>query len=81
MHSDGYCRLHGVCLTMAEQSNAPDLRARWLALAQASFNLAKEQRAETRLTAFVERSFKSIPADQSSRVPRFRAVVRATLGQ
>ena len=33
MHSDEYRRLHAVCLTMAQQSNLPDLRARWLALA------------------------------------------------
>jgi hypothetical protein len=33
MHSDEHRRLHAVCLTMAQQSNLPDLRARWLALA------------------------------------------------
>jgi hypothetical protein len=33
MQSDEYRRLYAVCLTMAEQSNLPDVRARWLALA------------------------------------------------
>ena len=31
MHSDEYRRLYATCLTMAKQSNSPDVR-RWLAL-------------------------------------------------
>ena len=34
MHPDEYRRLSATCLTMAEQSNSPDVRARWLALAK-----------------------------------------------
>ena len=34
MHTDDYRRLYATCLTMAEQSNLPDVRARWLALAK-----------------------------------------------
>jgi hypothetical protein len=33
MHSDEYRRLYAVCLTMAKQSNLPDVRARWVGLA------------------------------------------------
>jgi hypothetical protein len=40
MLSDGYRRLYATCLTMAEQSNSPDARARWLALAKDYENLA-----------------------------------------
>jgi hypothetical protein len=39
MHSDEYRRLHATCLQMAEQSNSPDVRARWLALANDCENL------------------------------------------
>ena len=34
MQPDEYRRLHATCLTMAEQSNLPDVRARWLVLAK-----------------------------------------------
>jgi hypothetical protein len=34
MLSDEYRRLSATCLAMAEQSNSPDARARWLALAK-----------------------------------------------
>jgi hypothetical protein len=33
-HSDEYRRLYATCLAMAEQSNLPEVRARWLALAK-----------------------------------------------
>ena len=35
MHSDEYGRLHAACVAMAEQSDLPDAKVRWLALAQA----------------------------------------------
>jgi hypothetical protein len=41
MLSDEYRRLHATCLTMAEQSNLPDARARWLALAKDCENLVE----------------------------------------
>jgi hypothetical protein len=34
MQSDEYRRLRASCLTMAKQSNSPDVRARWLVLAK-----------------------------------------------
>ena len=40
MSSDEYSRLHEACLVMARQPIEPDLRARWIALAQASSKLA-----------------------------------------
>jgi hypothetical protein len=40
MHPDEYRRVYAACLTMAEQSNSPDARARWLALAKDCKNLA-----------------------------------------
>ena len=40
MLSDEYRRLYATCLTMAEQSNSPDARARWLALAKDCEDLA-----------------------------------------
>jgi hypothetical protein len=51
MHSDEYRRLSATCLTMAEQSNSPDVRARWLALAKDCKDLlggssAKERRSK-----------------------------------
>jgi hypothetical protein len=42
MHSDEYRRLHAACVAMAEQSDLPDAKVRWLALAQACFSLAKD---------------------------------------
>ena len=33
-HSDEYRRLYATCLAMAEQSNLPEVRARWLTLAK-----------------------------------------------
>jgi hypothetical protein len=35
MRRDGYCRLHEACLAMANQSTEPEVRARWLAMAEA----------------------------------------------
>jgi hypothetical protein len=34
MDSDEYRRLYATCLTMANQSNLPNVRARWLTLAK-----------------------------------------------
>jgi hypothetical protein len=34
MRRDEYYRLHAACLAMAGQSTEPDVRARWLAMAQ-----------------------------------------------
>jgi hypothetical protein len=42
VHSDEYGRLHAACVAMAEQSDLPDARARWLTLAQACLSLAKD---------------------------------------
>jgi hypothetical protein len=43
--SDEYSRLHEACLVMARQpDNEPDLRARWIALAQASSKLGNDSR-------------------------------------
>ena len=42
MHSDEYRRLHAACVAMAGQSDLPDAKVRWLALAQACFSLAKD---------------------------------------
>jgi hypothetical protein len=41
MSSDQYSLLCEACLVMARQPNTPDLQARWLALAQTSSKLAK----------------------------------------
>jgi hypothetical protein len=35
MSYDEYRRLHTACLDMARQSSVPELRARWLAMADA----------------------------------------------
>ena len=61
MHSDVYRRLYATCLTMAEQSNSPDARARWLALAQDCENLrgassAREGRSKSLSTYLIKRS-------------------------
>jgi len=40
MRSDEYCRLHAACLDMAKRSNAPNAKARWLAMATTSLNFA-----------------------------------------
>jgi hypothetical protein len=40
MGSDEYRRLRAAFLTMAQQSDLPNVQARWLALAQACFSLA-----------------------------------------
>ena len=42
MDSDEYRRLHAAFAALAEQSNIPDVRARWIALARASSDLAKD---------------------------------------
>jgi hypothetical protein len=51
-HSDEYRRLYATCLAMAEQSNLPEVRARWLALAKDCKDLlggssAKERRSKS----------------------------------
>jgi hypothetical protein len=35
MRQDSYCRLHEACLVMAEQCTDPEVKARWLAMAEA----------------------------------------------
>jgi len=35
MRQDAYCRLHAACLAMAEQSIEPEVKARWLVMADA----------------------------------------------
>ena len=42
MDSDEFRRLHAAFAALAEQSNIPDVRARWIALARASSDLAKD---------------------------------------
>ena len=61
MHSDEYRRLHATCLTMANQSNSPDVRARWLALAKDCENLrggagASERRSKSLTTRLSTRA-------------------------
>jgi len=43
MHDDEYRRLHAACLAMAAQSTDADVRARWLAMADAWLNRVTEQ--------------------------------------
>jgi hypothetical protein len=40
MSNEEYSRLREACLVMARQPNEPDVRARWVALAQTSSKLA-----------------------------------------
>jgi hypothetical protein len=40
MTSERYRRLHAACLAMAQQSDLPEIQARWLRLAEAWFNVA-----------------------------------------
>jgi hypothetical protein len=42
MDSQGYRRLHAAFTALAEQSKAPDMQLRWMALAQASSSLAED---------------------------------------
>ena len=42
MDSEEYRRLQEAFIALAGQSDAPDVRARWVALAQTSPNLAKD---------------------------------------
>ena len=42
MDSEEYRRLQEAFIALAGQFDAPDVRARWVALAQASSNLAKD---------------------------------------
>jgi hypothetical protein len=54
MLSNEYGRLYATCLTMAEQSNSPEARARWLALAQDCKNLVEDssvKRGQSKLLA------------------------------
>ena len=48
MHSDEYRRLYATCLTMAKQSNSPDVRARWLALTKDCEDLIEASSARGR---------------------------------
>ena len=43
MHDDEYRRLHAACLAMAAQSTDADVRARWLAMADAWLKRVTEQ--------------------------------------
>jgi len=43
MHNDEYLRLHAACLAMAAQSTDADVRARWLAMADAWLKRVTEQ--------------------------------------
>ena len=56
MHPDEYRRLHASCLRMAQQSNSPDERARWLALAKDCENLVKGDQSKLRVTRLTTRS-------------------------
>jgi hypothetical protein len=42
MRSEGYRRLHQVCLDMAQQSESLDGQARWLTVAQASLDRSRD---------------------------------------
>jgi hypothetical protein len=42
MRSEGYRRLHQVCLDMAQQSEPPAARARWLKVAQAWLDRSRD---------------------------------------
>jgi hypothetical protein len=42
MGPDEYRRLHAVCLDLADQSNVPNIRVRWLTMAQGWIELANE---------------------------------------
>ena len=42
MRSEGYRRLHQVCLNMAQQSESSDAQARWLTVAQASLDSSRD---------------------------------------
>ena len=55
MLSDEYRRLYATCLTMAEQSNSPDARARWLAVAKDCESLVEGQ-SKMRATRLTTRS-------------------------
>ena len=54
MQPDDYRRLSAACLTMAEQSNPPDVQARWRTLAQSCFGLAKDLPAKSRAKKWFE---------------------------
>jgi hypothetical protein len=56
MVSVEYRRLYATCLTMAQQSNSPDARARWLALAKDCENLANGDQSKLRATRLTTRS-------------------------
>jgi hypothetical protein len=56
MISDEYRRLYATCLTMAKQSDSPDARARWLALAKDCENLVKEGQSKLPATRLTTRS-------------------------
>jgi len=42
MRRDEYCRLHAACLAMARQSTGPEVKARWLAIAEVWLKQATE---------------------------------------
>jgi hypothetical protein len=57
MFSGEYRRLYATCLTMAEQSNLPEARARWLALAKDCENLVKGDQSKLRATRLTHAEF------------------------
>jgi hypothetical protein len=59
MRSDEYRRLHAACITQAERSNRPDVRTRWLALAQGLLSLSNELPADLRVRKCAEGRSKS----------------------
>lgn len=79
MRSDEYRRLHAVCITIAEQCNLPDVRTRWLALAQNCLSLLKELPADFRARKCVEDHSKSRLTGLSPRAcPLLRARRKAS---
>jgi hypothetical protein len=68
MGSDEYRRLRAAFLTMAQQSDLPNVQARWLALAQACFSLAIDQSTGSHARKCAGDRSKSILTDFGSRV-------------
>jgi hypothetical protein len=42
MRRDEYCRLHEACLAMARQAESPEVKVRWLAMAEVWLKQATE---------------------------------------
>jgi hypothetical protein len=68
LHPDEYRRLHAACLTMALQSDLPNVQNRWLALAQACSSIAVEEATGPHARKRVGDRPKSILARVNSRV-------------